>query len=169
MSEALLTPMPNYQLMRPARAKDHHPVPHRWFAVLAMHLSGKSPKEIQKETGYSQAMYYRILSNPEVLAVRQQLLAQTQMEFEALYSKVVDNLREQLNSKDPEIQLAAQQQFFKATGKYAPKPSDPKGEQLSAEDLVTKLLQQQINIQVNVGGQPATPTQLIEAEVVDVK
>jgi hypothetical protein len=119
----------------------------RWYNVLALHLGGASPKEIMELTGYSAAMYYRILEHPSIQAVRQQLLDSTQQEFEALFSKVVENIRTQLKSSDPQIQLAAQNQFFKATGKFAPKVSKDDGN-LTAEDIVSKFLQ--VNVQVNV-------------------
>jgi hypothetical protein len=102
------------------------------------------------------------------VAVRQQLMKVTQDEFEALYQKVVDNIRTQLDHPDPQIQLAAQQQFFKATGKYTPKVQEGQA-QLSAEELVGKLLAQQINVTVNLGGQVDAPRALavIEGEFKD--
>lgn len=143
-----LLPDQNYRFHRPSKKSDYLPVPLRWYNVLALHLAGKSPKEIMEQTGYSQAMYYRILNHPSIQSVRQQLLDSTQQEFEALFMKVVENVREQLASLDPQIQLAAQQQWFKANGKFLPsKEAESRG--LTAEDVVAKLLN--INVQVNVG------------------
>jgi len=140
-------PDTSYRFHRHLKKNDHTPIPLRWYCVLSLHLSGKSPKEVMQETGYSTAMYYRILNDPAVQSVRQQLLDSTQQEFEALFNQVVENIRNQLKSTDEQIQIAAQNQFFKATGKFAPKVSE-KGDGLTVEDVVAKLLN--VNIQVNV-------------------
>ncbi len=141
---------PNYAVFR-ARKTNRRYTSHRWFKVLAMHMAGKSKEEICAETGYKPSSYYQILRDPEMLTIRQQMLDDVQKDFDALYPKVVDNLRLQLDSDDPKIQLQAQEQFFKATGKYAPKREEGEGK-TTAEEIVAKLLNQQINIQVNVGG-----------------
>ena len=140
-------PDQSYRFHRHFKKNDHTPVPLRWYFVLALHLSGKSPREVMEETGYSSAMYYKVLNHPTVQSVRQQLLDHTQQEFEALFSKVVENIRNQLKSNDPQVQLAAQTQFFKATGKFQPKKGD-EDKELTAEDIVSKILN--INVQVNV-------------------
>jgi len=137
----------SYRFHRPTKKNDYFPVPLRWYQVLALHLAGKTPNEVMAETGYSSAMYYRILNHPSIQSVRQQLLDQTQQEFEALFNKVVENIRKQLDSGDPMVRLAAQNQWFKANGKFQPK--NVEGEKkLTAEEVVAKLLN--INVQVNV-------------------
>ena len=131
------------------RTKRRNGIPHRWYQVLSLYMSGKSVKEIMALTGYSQWMTYNIMRQPEIIAARQQILQATSDEFENLFLKVVDNIKDQLDSEDPQVQLAAQNQFFKATGKFAPKVKSPE-DNISAEDVVSKLLQQQININVHV-------------------
>lgn len=140
-------PDTSYRFHRNLKKNDHVPVPLRWYFVLSLHLSGKSPREVMQETGYSPGMYYKILSHPTIQSVRQQLLDHTQQEFEALFNRVVENIRTQLQSDNPQIQQIAQNQFFKATGKFAPKKGE-EGEGLTAEDVVAKLLN--INLQVNI-------------------
>lgn len=160
MSQQALTqshlPDQTYRFHRPTTLKDRQPVPLRWRTVLALHLSGKKPKEVMEATGYSSAMYYRILRHPLVEGMRQQLLADTQRDFEALYPKVVENLRQQLDEVDPKIQLEAQNQWFRASGKFAPKKEEAGG-QVTAEALVQQLLNQTVNVNVNLGGQAAPP------------
>lgn len=156
---------PNYSALRPVRKSDKQVLPHSWFNVIALHLSGRSPKEVQAATGYSQAMYYRILSDPRSVSVRAQLLSNVEKDFEALYARVVNNIRDQLDSEDQNIQQRAQEQWLKAHGKFQPKPKQT-GEELSAEELVSKLLNQQINVTVNLGGQAEGPVRCA-GEVVD--
>lgn len=82
---------------------------------------------------------YAILGNKDVIYLRQKMLDSMQQEFEALFSKLVDNIREQLDSSDPMVQLAAQNQWLKANGKYAPAVVD-KSTHITAEDVVFQLL-----------------------------
>ena len=107
-----------YRFHRPTKKNDYVPVPLRWYNVLALHLAGKKAIEIKQETGYSIAMIHRILNHKIVQAIRQQLMDSTQQEFEALFDKIVDNIRDQLGSSDPAVKLAAQQQWLKANGKF---------------------------------------------------
>lgn len=153
-SEACLTQSP-FNKLATCRAKRAGalPVPLRWKQVLDLHLSGRRPAEIMALTGYSPAMYYRILASPQVLALRQRMMEGFQKDFEALWPKVIDNIRDQLDDPDAKIQIAAQHQFFKATGRFAPPKSD-EVEKTTASDVVKQLLAQQVNVTVNIGGQP---------------
>jgi len=137
-----------YAVGRKLTKKDHNPVPLRWQAVLALHLAGKPATEIMKLTGYSSTMVYRILSNKDVQYLRQQMMASTQLEFEAMFSKVTSVIRTNLESSDPQVQLTATNQWFKANGKFTPATKD-KGDGLTAEDVVNQMLNQ-VNVQVNV-------------------
>jgi hypothetical protein len=74
----------------------------------------------------------------------------------------VENITNQLNSEDTKVQLEAQNQWLKATGKFAPKQKASAGEELSAEDLVKQLLMQQINVNVNLGGKVEAPNGVID-------
>ena len=129
------------------KKRPRHILPTGWYQVLRLHLEGLSQVKISERTGYGQCAVSRILNHPLIQLARQQSMMETEREFEALFEKVVDNIREQLDSQDPMVQLAAQNQWFKANGKFAPKQSSNE-EQLTAEDVVSKLLQ--INVQVNV-------------------
>ena len=117
------------------------PVPLRWYNILALHLTGKSAKEISEATGCSLPMVYHVLGHKTIQHVRQQLLDKTQQEFEALFAKVVTNIREQLESTDPMVRLAAQQQWFKANGKFAGVKID-RQVNITAEQVVAQILNQ---------------------------
>ena len=146
----LQSPVNTFSGLRASRVS-RKGVPHKWYEVLAMHLAGRRPAEIQALTGYSSAAYYRILASPDVIALRQQMLEDVSKDFEALWPKVINNIREQLDSIDEKTQLAAQQQFFKATGRFAPVTTE-NGDKASASDIVKQLLAQQVNVTVNIGG-----------------
>ena len=157
---------PTYQGKRRARRNDLVPIPHRWFEVVALHLAGKPTKEILEITGYSLGAYYSIMANPRTQAVRQQLLETYQDEFEALFCKVITNIRDQLDSSDMRAKQTAQQQWFSAENKFK-FIRNRKQVDASAEDIVSKMLN--LNVQVNVasGGEAAlskTPVTVREAQ-----
>lgn len=129
------------------------PVPLRWKVILDYHLAGKKIKEIALLTGYTINSIYRILNHPNVQYVRQQLLNSTQQEFEALFARIVDSVRDDFDSLDPERISDARKDWIKAHGKIF---NPDLGKQvinnnITAEDVVLNLLQgQNIN---------ASPTQ----------
>lgn len=129
----------NYRFHRNLTKKDHMPVPLRWQTVLAYHLAGKKASEITQLTGYSSAMIYRILSNKDVQSMRQQMLASTQQEFEAMFSQIVDTIKDALSNDDMQVRLTATNQWLKANGKFAPSKVD-QGVHITAEDVVLNLL-----------------------------
>jgi len=130
-----------YRFHRPTKKNDYVPVPLRWYNVLALHLAGKKAIEIKQETGYSIAMIYRILNNRIVQHVRQQLMDSTQQEFEALFDKIVDNIRSQLDSTDQAVKLAAQQQWLKANGKFGNGGKTKIITNITAEQVVQNILE----------------------------
>ncbi len=145
ITSSLLLPQqsstPTYDVARPAKKNDYVPIPHRWYVVLALHLSGKDAPTIKQETGYSIPMIYRILRHKNVIAIRQQLLDSTQQEFEALFNKIVTNIRGQLDSKDPAVQLAAQQQWLKANGRFTGSAKGTIINNITAEQVVQQILE----------------------------
>lgn len=116
-----------------------NPIPLIWHKVVALHLAGKTIDEIAEEVDYNRMSISRILRDPRVEQVRQMLMEDIQRDFDSLYSTVVKNLREQLASKDTTVQQAAQNQWFKAAGKFAPKTSGITNN-ITAEDVVVQIL-----------------------------
>lgn len=105
--------------------------------ILALHLEGASGTEIAKRLGIPLANVYKTLARREVQEARSEALRQLDREFEALYGKVINTLREALESEDPRIRLEATNQWFKASGKYR-----EGGFQISvsAEDIIMQVL-----------------------------
>lgn len=150
MDSILLSQTPDhYQQRRRVTRRDLTPVPHRYFKVLALHLAGQSCKQICEETGYKSPTVYRILQDERVLALRQQLLAQTQQEFEALFPTVVQGLRDNLTSANADVKQHAIDSWVRAYEKLMPNQGEAKA--VTAEDVVFHILNQgDGNVQVNV-------------------
>jgi len=144
-SSSLLLPQqsasPVYDVHRPVKKNDYTPIPLRWYNVLALHLAGRKAIEIKQETSYSIPMIHKILNHKGVQAVRQQLMDSTQQEFEALFDKIVDNIRSQLDSTDEAVKLAAQQQWLKANGKFSGGSRGTIINNITAEQVVQQILE----------------------------
>jgi hypothetical protein len=153
--ESLLTSSTpdRFAMRRHLRRDEKSPVSHRYQYVLALHLSGKKATEIMALTKYSSATVYKILSDPAVIAMRQQLLNHTAKEFEALFPKVVDGIRACLDSGDPKTVLDAADKWLKAHGKY--QKSEGTQINITAEDIVMNILNQapqQVMIEAGANG-----------------
>lgn len=111
--------------------------------VVHLHLAGHSIAAIAESTGYTINSIYRILNHKDVQMVRQQLLASTQQEFEALFSKVVSTVRRGLDDPDPKVGLMATSQWLKASGKGSEKGNTTIN--VTAEDVVMQMLNGDVN------------------------
>jgi hypothetical protein len=128
-----------YQGRRHLKLTDKNPIPHKYFNVLSLHLAGKTVQMICDETGYKSPTVYKILADDRVVQIRQQLLNHTQAEFEALYPLVVESIRKDLMSAQPERENRARDQWLRASGKYG---SDKTTQNINvtAEDVVFQIL-----------------------------
>jgi hypothetical protein len=122
--------------IKPAKRNAYNPIPLRWKYVLDLHLSGMSIKDIALTTGYSLNSIYRILDSEGIQHVRQQILDSTQQEFQALFRKVVDSVREDLDSYDPKVRVEARRDWLRAHGKV----KESGGNQFTAEDMVVQIM-----------------------------
>lgn len=117
-------------------------VSHRWRYVLELHLSGKKVEEIAELTGYKPATIYGILRDDGVNELRAQHMKRYDQEFEALYPKVVDSIRDGLDHSNADVQKEARRDWLKAHGKYRDVPAANAPSVFSAEQMVVNILQQ---------------------------
>ncbi len=142
MDSILVSKTPDrYQGRRHLKLTDHRPIPPKYYKVLALHLAGKSCKDICTQTGYKDSTVYGILADERVVQIRQQLLKETEKEFEALYPKAVDNLRLSMNSEDPQTYLKGTDMYLRASGKYSGEVQK-QTINVTAEDVVFQILNQ---------------------------
>jgi hypothetical protein len=116
-------------------------IPLRWRNVLDLHLAGHKANEIALLTGFSLNSIYRILNHKDTQIIRQQLLKSTWDEAEALVTKVIDSVRDDLNSDDPDRVSDARKDWIKLYGK----PQEEKVNQFSAEQMVFQILNGDVN------------------------
>jgi len=124
--------------------------------IILMHLSGLSNNEIALASGRTPVSISRILHDPLAEPEISRLLKDTEKEFEALYPKSVERLREAMDAetlaKTPAYttRLKAVDIYFRASGKY----QDADTGKETAEDVIQRILQNplvQVNINTNVG------------------
>ena len=147
-TQAVLGPnsQPNLKYY-PAGTQRQYQISHRDFYILSLHLAGYTAEEISELTNKSPASIYATLRKKEVILVRQQLLEGLEDEFEALQKQVIQVVRDKLKSQDERVQLEAVGIWMKAHGKYQVKREEA---EITGEDVVNKILNQQISVQVNV-------------------
>lgn len=141
MSLLLSKTLDKYNGSRHIKRSEVNPVLPRWQFVISLHLSGKSAQEISELSGYSTTTIYSILSHPDSIQLRQQIMNGTSQEFEALFEKVVEVIKTSLKSDDERIRLEAAEKWLKAHGKYQPTQTAPQM-QITAEDIVINILNQ---------------------------
>lgn len=128
---------------RKVRQKDVTPISSRWRYVLELHLAGRSPAEIQEITGYSPAMMYLILADPRMVAEKQQIMRYYDSEFEALYARVINVVRENLECPDdPKVRNDAAKIWLKSHGKFQADKEQSNDTNISAEKIVFQILNQ---------------------------
>lgn len=142
--QAILGPdkIPQTQWGKALTKRDYNPLPHRYYYVLALHLKGSTLEEISELSGYAVSTIQAILRSKDVIAVRQQILATTQAEFEALFDSVVEVIRDTLKYGDTDQKLQAAEKWLKAHGKYQSNQGPTIN--LTAEDVVFQILNQKV-------------------------
>lgn len=132
---------PNQPVALKRRRNAYTVIPLRWRVVLDYHLAGHKATEIALLTGFSLNSVYRILNHKDTQLIRQQLLDATNQEFEALAQKVVDSVRDDLNSEDPTRRSDGRKDWLKMYGK----PQEKEGNKFSAEQMVFQILNGNVN------------------------
>ncbi len=137
-------------------------LPTSWAAMLTLEMQGYTKKEIAQMLGRNYARVTRITTHPVYLEHRTQRLGDLDRDFVNLKHKVVDVMGRALDQSAPmDAQLRAADMWFKTQG-YGAYSKNPVPEQkVTVEDVVSRLLQ--VNVQVNVGeGQSTTVIEEIQ-------
>lgn len=150
MSSILTSSVPDkYNQMRHVTKKEVRPVSHRYRFVLELHLAGYKVKnrlgtetepDICELTGYKEATVYSILSDPSVVALRQQIMINHDKEFETQYSLVIDAVKTSLDPRQP---ATVRLQAAKLWGEYHKKFQKVEVNQtlnVTAEDIVVQIM-----------------------------
>jgi hypothetical protein len=120
------------------------------------HLAGMTNREIAARLGYHEMSVGLVLRSEkaqEYLAGRVQDLNN---ELQGQFRKVVRNLGAALDHESPDVNLKATDMWFRAHGRYAPKSAARDEGPVSAEDVVSKLLERAKIVQVNIDNRRVT-------------
>lgn len=135
-------PPVRYRYGRKRKKNDIVGITPRWRYVLELHLAGKRIEEIQELTGYAPPTIYKILSDPRMIAERQQIMKYYDLDFEALYKQVIETIRVNLNEEDPKVRNDAAKIWLKAHGKFQADAVREGDTNISAEKIVFQILNQ---------------------------
>ena len=132
-------PVPMEQIAHVGRPK----VSLKWRRVLDLHFAGKTREEIMELTGYSYIRISQILNDDRIVELRQQIMKYYDQDFEALYPRVVNSIREGLVSPEAGVQTDARRDWLKAHGKFQPLVKEGGGNiNVSAEKIIFQILNQ---------------------------
>lgn len=105
-------------------------------AILAMHLNGQSTSEICEALAISRTRVYAVLTHPQTREIMERELELLDKEFASLYPRAVEAIKLSLQSDDAAVRLKAAERVLRFVGREEPE----KGQQVSAEDLIQRLL-----------------------------
>jgi len=139
-----------YNRKRHLRCNETKPVIARHRFVLELHLAGHRIKKslpgkpsIEELTGYSAVYISSILRSPKVQALKQQIMSLYDEEFKMLYPKVVKSIQDGLSDAcDMPTRLSASKLWLKAHGKLQKDDTQNTGMNVTAEDVVIQILNQ---------------------------
>lgn len=126
-----------YQSRRTLKQSDVNPIDPKYFYMVSLHMSGTPVSEISEITGTSIPRIYAILKDERCVQIRQQILKNTQEEFENLFERVVLAVKEGLDHNDIGTKLDASKIWLKAHGKYTKEEGSIN---ITAEDVVFNIL-----------------------------
>lgn len=113
------------------------------FKIIAMYCSGLKVAEIASQTGYAPPRVSQILADPLAKQAMEIMFADLDRDFQAMYSDVLQVIRDGLNDKDPNVRLQAAEKWLRAHNKMGSKGNELAGDKaLTAEDVIAKLLDQ---------------------------
>lgn len=122
----------------------------RWAAIYALELRGCTQAQIAEIVHMNPMSVSLITRDPRYIKYREEHIAQLDHEFVEMKPMAFAALRGGLGSTDENTALRASEQWFKAAGfggfAKNPEPTSP----LTAEDIVSKLLNINVAVQVNV-------------------
>ncbi len=130
--------------------------------MILSHLAGVSNNQISEEYGRTPVSVSRILRDPLALTEISNLLEDVEKEFQALYPKSVERLREAMdattiaNTPAHTTRLKAIDILYRANGKY--RDADSGAE--SAEDVIERILANPL-VQININA-PSQDTPVVD-------
>ena len=116
------------------------------------HLSGKKNSEIAYSLHKTDATISRWLSDPLVLAILSDTYNAQDARFKAMYGKTLDVIEDSLDQMKHSIgvNLKGADMYLKAHKKYDPDQAKA-GD--TAEDIIARMLNLNLQFNVNIGGQ----------------
>jgi len=114
------------------------PLSRRWQLILEYHLLGKPHSQIAEELNISPQTVRNVIRSDLGQRYLAQRYEELDEEFKGLYRKVINTIRECLDSSDERVRLLAAEKWLKAHGKFKEQPE----ERVKAEVVIQQIFQQ---------------------------
>jgi len=129
--------------------------------MLRLHLEGMKNCDIAVLHGCTDATVSLTLNDPRMVELKKQHKQNVSNEFDALYGGVVDTIRDGLQVTQPmNVRLKSADMFLKES----PMRRTEESERDTAEDVVKRLLEISLNVNVNATGTQPVEGMTIEGE-----
>lgn len=113
------------------------------FKIIAMYASGLKVGEIAQQVGYTPVRVSQILGDPLARRTMEIMFEDLDRDFQAMYTDVLQVIRDGLQDKDINVRLQAAEKWLKAHGKAGgTSRAEESDKSLTAEDIIAKLLEQ---------------------------
>lgn len=112
--------------------------------IIKAHLDGCSQTDIATMFNMTDSSISRIMNDPLVKEIREQWLVDKHAEFNALYGRAIDAIRDGMSEFQP---VSVRLKAAKMVMEDAPFTKDREAARETAEDVVQRLLQ--VNVQIN--------------------
>lgn len=124
-------------------------IPTKWRSILSMEMQGLTKTEIASRLGMHQASVSMICRRPAYVSFRERHLGKLDADFFAMKPLALRALERGLTGTDDNTALKAADMWFSGARYQGYDKSKVTGQEtLSAEDVVKRLLQ--VNVQVNI-------------------
>ncbi|MFQ5433935.1 MAG: hypothetical protein ACE5FD_03580 [Anaerolineae bacterium] len=134
----------------PSGAKPLLSLSPRHIELVKAHLEGVPNQDLAQIFHMTPSTVSRILHDPLVVEIKEQHRRDVDAEFDALYQKSIAAIRAGLDEMQPAgIRLKAADMYLKQAAQRSESAAGAGGE--TAEDFARRILQLQLNVQVNTG------------------
>lgn len=156
MAKGLGQPLKEYFGLVPGHQAHYDRFDTRHKQIIYLHLCGHGTSQIADTLGLNASTVRRTITSDIGQSIINEYFKFLDLEFNSLYSASIEAVRDSLKpTQDPKIRLSAAELVLKSLGKMMPKKTESDD---SAEDIVKRIIEMQVNTQINVynspGGQP---------------
>lgn len=157
-------PLKNGTIPFPDKKKQTYKLSPQDYDVVSKYIAGTRVEDIAQGLDVSETRIYNILKKPNVsMVIDQHYEKHVHQGMKAMAKMAVDNMRDGLSSENADLKFDYTKLYFQTRLAYEKDNPVQAIEQDSAESIIQRMMNLQINVNVNTGS-PGNDTKLITTE-----